>query len=106
MSVVHIDDAIKSGGPFVYIGRWNGKYAVTRAASIWANPDKDARRKSPTEARQFFRDYMRNHPGLMEMLPDLRDKTLACWCKRNGTEPCHGDWLLELLAEMDAASQP
>ncbi len=38
---------------------------------------------------QYDRRWVREH------LPDLRGKTLACWCKPD--EPCHADVLLELV---------
>lgn len=32
---------------------------------------------------------------ILERLPDLRGKNLACWCRLDG-KPCHADVLLEL----------
>jgi hypothetical protein len=36
------------------------------------------------------------------MLPELRGKALACWCRHDGEEPtddnrCHGDQLVRML---------
>lgn len=35
---------------------------------------------------------------LMKSLPELKGKTLGCWCK---PYPCHGDVLVELLNELE-----
>lgn len=43
----------------------------------WQGPESDRRRKA-----------------VLESLPDLRGKNLACWCKLG--EPCHADILLDL----------
>jgi hypothetical protein len=37
-----------------------------------------------------------NTPELMESLDELDGKVLGCFCK---PEPCHGDVLLELIAQ-------
>jgi hypothetical protein len=43
-----------------------------------------------------YREYLLNSPELLEQLPELQGKVLACWCT---PKPCHGDVLLELLDE-------
>lgn len=53
---------------------------------------------TPEDAVACYREIF-NHPGetadkLRSMLPELRGKNLACWCKPG--EPCHADVLLEL----------
>lgn len=40
-----------------------------------------------------YREYLTSDPELMALVPELRGKTLACWC---APEPCHGDILAEL----------
>ena len=36
---------------------------------------------------------------IMSSLPELKGKTLGCWCKFKGDEDCHGDILLTLVEE-------
>lgn len=87
--------------PFdVYIGR--GRCPKTGKSSPWGNPftHKDgtlAQFKVATieEAVAEFRRWLPTRPDLMALLPTVKDKTLGCWCKRRGTEPCHGDVIAE-----------
>ena len=46
---------------------------------------------SRTEAIQKFEEYLLSNEELMASLPDLKGKTLGCWCK---PKTCHGDILL------------
>jgi hypothetical protein len=46
---------------------------------------------SRTEAIQKFEEYLLSNEELMASLPDLKGKTLGCWCK---PKSCHGDILL------------
>jgi len=85
----------------VYIGR--GRCPKTDKPSPWGNPytHKDgtlAKFKVATveEAVAAYRAWVVNQPELMALLPTLKGKTLGCWCKRRGTEPCHGDVLAAL----------
>ncbi len=75
----------------IYIGR----------GSKWGNPfsHKDgtmARFKvsSRSEAVDSYREWIKTQPNLMNDLPELKDKTLGCWCK---PQACHGDVLKELV---------
>ncbi len=54
---------------------------------------------SAAEAVQMFREYMDYDMSLdlVEALPELRGKNLACWCPLD--QPCHADVLLELANE-------
>ena len=87
---------IKSGEPYdVYIGRANGRYRLQR--SIWHNPfkiGKDGNREEVIE--KYERYLLEERPDLVERLPELRGKGLACWC---APERCHGDVLLRLAEE-------
>ena len=71
--------------PFdVYIGR----------PSKWANPfiiGKDGSRK---EVIDKYRQFIKDHPQLLDDLQELKGKTLGCWCK---PKICHGDVLVELI---------
>lgn len=40
-----------------------------------------------------YRAYLLERPDLLDQVPALRGKTLACWC---APELCHGDILAEL----------
>jgi hypothetical protein len=79
----------------VYIGRrqWCGKELF--GASPWANYFS-VRRYGRDGALARYEQKMRSSPELMARLPELEGKVLACWC---APAPCHGDVLLQLLAE-------
>jgi hypothetical protein len=67
--------------------------------SDWYNPfNKAYRRDAITreESIAMYREYLLSRPDLLERLPELEGKTLACWCK---PDACHGDVLLELLQD-------
>ena len=85
MKVVHCKKE-----PFdVYVGR----------GSKWGNPYSH---KEGTLAEQVvgsrsvairkYEEYLLSNKDLMESLPDLKGKTLGCWCK---PKSCHGDILLK-----------
>jgi|ERR1700739_175032 len=74
----------------IYIGRSWAQYPE----SIWHNPfhlGKDGNRK---EVLAKYREYILGRPDLLALLPELRGKTLGCWCKPKYA--CHGDVLAEL----------
>lgn len=74
----------RSDEPFdIYIGR----------PSIWGNPFKIGKDGAREEVIAKYRQHVMSSPYLMSQLPELRGKTLACWCK---PLPCHGDVLVEL----------
>lgn len=80
----------------VYIGR----------PSKWGNPFSHkngtlAQLKVDTveQAISCYRAWVMTQPELMAALPDLKGKTLGCWCKPG---LCHGDVLAELA---DAVSR-
>lgn len=67
----------------VYIGR----------PSKWGNPfqiGNDGTRKQVVEK---YRNWIQTQPDLLNALPELKDKTLGCWCS---PELCHGNVLAEL----------
>ena len=66
-----------------YIGRpskWGNKFVI----------GKDGTRE---EVVQKYKEWVLQQPELMASLHELKDKTLACWCKPLA---CHGDVLAEL----------
>ena len=75
----------------VYIGRrdpW-GRWE----ASKWANPFIIGDDGTRDEVIAKFRAYLLARPDLLAALPELKGKTLFCWCK---PDACHGDVLAEL----------
>jgi hypothetical protein len=88
-------------GSLVYIGRrvQQGRGPGSRLwpASPWGNPFRGE------DWRERYRAHVLSRPDLVGLLPTLGAKTLACWCK---PRDCHGDVLLELLAELDARVPP
>ena len=68
----------------VYIGR----------PSKWGNPFVVGVHGTRRQVIEKFEEWLRKQPELMKALPELRGKTLGCWCKPS---TCHGD-VLERLA--------
>ena len=73
----------------VYVGR----------PTIYGNPFKVTPERSRSEAVACYRIWLQSGaPGairVLEALPKLQGRDLACWCPLDG-EPCHADVLLEL----------
>jgi hypothetical protein len=52
---------------------------------------------SVEESIDAFEKDLLSDPGKVALVKEhLRGKTLGCWCKRKGHEPCHGDVLLKV----------
>ena len=85
------------GEPYdVYIGRANPSHGLKK--SDWHNPFKEGRDGTREEVIAKFERYLlEQRPDLVEKLPELRGKVLACWC---APERCHGDVLLRLAWEV------
>ena len=80
MKVVHCKKE-----PFdVYIGR----------PSKWGNPFSIGKDGDRGQVIEKYKNWIINQPELMKSLPELKDKTLGCWCS---PKPCHGDILKELV---------
>lgn len=100
---------IKLREPFdVYIGRpMPGHKALG-----WGNPFKAGyNAHSGVDAINSYRVYLLDHPKLLARLPELRDKTLGCWCAPAGGLDgniagyvCHGQ-ILAALADDPAPQQ-
>ena len=67
----------------VYIGR----------PSKWGNPFTIGKDGSREEVIEKYKEYLLSNDSLMSCLPNLKGKTLGCWCK---PKACHGDVLAEL----------
>ena len=105
--IIHVRDMPQHPGA-VYIGRSMPKYG--NRASKWANPYRigDNGWDRITVVELYEADLCDGDPenrrvvGRLAELPELRGKTLACWCRHAG-EPrtaqtlCHGDVLADLL---------
>ncbi len=85
----------------VYIGRgskWGNPFTHIKDKQTLADHIVETRE----EAIERYREYIINNPELMAALPELRGKTLGCYCIPKGdTFPipyvCHGQVLLELI---------
>ncbi len=80
----------------VYIGR-----AVPRRgmkSSKWANPFPISSELCRAGAIAKYAAWIQTQPYLLAALPELRGKTLGCWCK---PEACHGDVLAALADGYD-----
>lgn len=55
---------------------------------------------SVEDAVREYENWVRNQPSLVAKIKrELKDKTLGCWCKHSGDEPCHGDVLVKIANE-------
>ena len=94
--IVHVNDNVDGA---VYIGRAVPRHGI--GGSRWGNPFVVGKRHTRDEAIDFYRLRLKIRADeFLPYLPELREKPLACWCRKDGeTAPaCHGDVLLELLA--------
>ena len=84
----------------VYIGR----------GSKWGNPFThypggtlaEFKAETRDESIDAYGDWILTQPELMATLPELRGKTLVCWCK---PDRCHGEILLQ-MANPDLPKPP
>lgn len=79
---------------YLYIGRrfTMGKWNLP--GSIWANPYQI--KKYGDATLPLYRNYILSNPSLLQLLPTLKGKILACWCH---PDACHGDILVDLYKE-------
>lgn len=84
---------LRSGEPYdIYIGRANPWKRL--AASRWSNPFRVGPKGTREEVLARYRAHILARSDLIDALPELRGRTLACWCS---PLPCHGDVLRELV---------
>lgn len=85
---------VKSGEPYdIYCGRYNKRYNLQQ--SKWANPyviGKDGERE---EVIEKYRLFLNCKPDLLCALPELKGKTLGCWCDYP-KENCHCSILIDM----------
>jgi hypothetical protein len=71
----------------VYIGR----------PTKFGNPFKIGRDGNRKECLDKYYEYIKNdRQDLIDALPELKGKALACWCK---PKDCHGDILVKLIED-------
>lgn len=85
--------SLENAPNLLYIGRNLNMGGWRLPKSKWANPFtvKEYGREG---ALQKYQEYILNNPQLLNSLPELTGKVLACWCQP--PDPCHGDILVEL----------
>jgi hypothetical protein len=89
---------IKSGEPYdTYIAGRVKRGRFNLECSPWHNPFNKAFRAGLITRQESCEQYLIHvltSPDLMARLPELMDKTLACFCK---PKLCHGDVLVRLV---------
>lgn len=76
--------------------RWaqeNGLLVRVDRATRWGNPFRMHHESERQEVIERYRRWLQTQPQLLERLPELKGKVLACWCH---PKPCHADVLAEL----------
>ena len=71
----------------VYIGR----------GSKWGNPFRIGQDGFRSQVIEKYRAHLLASPDLLAALPELKGRTLCCFCK---PAPCHGDILAELADKL------
>lgn len=67
----------------IYIGR----------GSKWGNPFKIGEHGTREQVIALYCDHIGSRDDLLAALPEIKGKTLGCWCH---PKACHGDVLAEL----------
>jgi hypothetical protein len=90
MKIINIkkEDPSKYGDNYVYIGR----------PSKFGNPFKIGPDGSRETVVKKYEEYIRNNKELIDSLPELKGKTLGCFCNTS-YELCHGEVLIKLVKE-------
>jgi hypothetical protein len=70
----------------VYIGR----------PSKWGNPFSIGPDGTRKEVIEKYRQFILEHPQLIEDIDELDGKVLGCWCS---PRKCHGDVIVEILQQ-------
>jgi len=70
----------------IYIGR----------PSKWGNPFSIGKDGTREDVISKYEIYIMSRPDLISSLPELRGKTLGCWCK---PKTCHGDILVIMVED-------
>ena len=77
-------------GDHQYQGGWKLKQTK------WYNPYHKLLKQGYTREQVLlmYKEYLLKNEQLLNDLPELKGKTLGCWCN---PEACHGDVLIELV---------
>ena len=93
VNISHLPDDWRENPLYVYIGRANARKKLR--GSVFYNPFPIGRSRDICLRR--YRNYLARSQTLIKRARvELAGKILVCWCKPLA---CHGDALLELLAE-------
>ena len=83
----------------VYVGRLPvPEGAPPGSDGFWGNPWKSGRDGTRAQVIDRYEQYVLSQPRMLARLPELRGKTLGCWC---APRPCHADVLLRLANERE-----
>lgn len=96
--ICHVNE-LESLPNAVYIGRRANRFHLDE--SLFCNPFKVTELGREETIRSYI-TYLIRQPALLQRLPELRGRGLACWCRRSDQDapPCHGDVLLGILAHI------
>jgi hypothetical protein len=84
----------------IYIGRANRWLGLEE--SKWHNPFPLKREGDRPKIIEQVEEYFRSRQDLIDALPELKDKTLGCYCynsDRKEGKHCHGHVLIKLYNE-------
>ena len=76
----------------VYIGR----------GSKWGNPFKIGEHGTREEVIMYYRAHLLDCPEKLNLLHELKGKTLGCWC---APKACHGDVLAEFVQILEEGGE-
>ena len=79
----------------LYMGRANRWRNLE--GSKWANPFFMKNEGMREEVYRKYKEYVRSRPDLIAALPELKNKTLTCWCV---PKKCHVMALIEIMEEL------
>lgn len=71
-------------------------YVRIDRGTIWGNPFVIGPDGSRDDVIAKYDKWIRSQPALLARLPELKGRTLACWCH---PKRCHGSVLLKLMKE-------
>lgn len=110
-TVINLKGRIREYGPrlerapagLVYVGRRFTMGGWNLPGHRLFNPFKVGALHTRADAINRYREYLLGRPDLLALIPELRSKTLACWC---APEPCHAHVLASLADEIPIPNTP
>ncbi|MGW3846899.1 DUF4326 domain-containing protein [Streptomyces fagopyri] len=76
----------------VYVGRTLYRGGWRLPGNPLFNPYNVGAIHTRDQAIDLYREHLLKRPDLLALIPELRGRTLACWC---APEACHADVLVE-----------